>query len=108
WNGWWSVLSQHRHEKIVPVFMELETHHGPRRMMLSHHKKSSPPKAASPKYNARWNFSIGMQRPSLRPAHTATRIHGSARKYSLATAVVQKPDSACPVQMSMAAGRKKR
>src|SRR6266705_2973126 len=31
--------------------MELETHHGPRRMMLLH-KKSSPPQAASTQYNA--------------------------------------------------------
>ena len=79
-DGWRPVLSQYRHEKIVPVFMEPETHHGPRRMIMSLHKKSSPPKAASTQYNARWNFSIGIQRPSLRPTTTAARIHGSARR----------------------------
>ena len=86
WDSWWAVLSQYRHEKIVPVFLQPETHHEPRRISeygatsRVAYKKSSPPKAASTQYNARWNFSIGMPRPSLRPTHTATRIHGSARR----------------------------
>src|SRR5712691_10290682 len=28
------VLAQHRHQEIAPVFVELETHHGPHRMPL--------------------------------------------------------------------------